>query len=414
MERTVLHSDANCFYASVELLHHPELRGKPVAVGGSPENRHGIILTADYVAKKYGVKTGMPIWQARQLCPGITILPPRMDLYLRFSKMANEIYREYSDRVEPYGIDEDWIDVTESASLKGDGEKIAGEISRRMKRELGITVSIGISFNKIYAKLGSDYKKPDAITTMYRREIRRKAWCLPVSSLLYVGPATEKKLLRMGIRTIGELAETEESLLTACFGKIGSVLWSFANGYDSDPVRKENTEAPVRSIGNSVTTGKDLENEEEVKLILYVLAESVASRLRKHGFRCRVVEISIRDRELLSFTRQHRVERATDITGEIAEEAFRIFRANYHWRSTIRSVGLRAADLVNSSYWEQLDLFVSAEEREKRRKADELVDEIRRRFGYFSIQRGLMYCDEELSRLDCESSHTVHPRGYFG
>ena len=198
MERTVLHSDANCFYASVELLYHPELRGKPVAVGGSPETRHGIVLTADYEAKKYGVKTGMALWQAEQLCPHLVFLPPRMDLYLRFSKMANEIYGEYSDRVEPYGIDEDWIDVTESVSCRREGEQIAAEISRRMKQELGITVSIGVSFNKIYAKLGSDYRKPDAVTTMYREEIRTKAWPLPVSALLYVGPATAKKMQRRG------------------------------------------------------------------------------------------------------------------------------------------------------------------------------------------------------------------------
>ena len=181
MGRTILHSDCNCFYASVELLHHPELRGKPVAVGGDPEARHGIVLTADYTAKRCGVKTGMPLWQAKQVCPDITFLPPRMDLYLRFSKMTHEIYAEYTDRQEPYGIDECWLDVTDSVGIKGDGYKIAREISSRIKSELGITVSIGVSFNKIFAKLGSDYKKPDAITTMNQDEYREKAWPLPVS-----------------------------------------------------------------------------------------------------------------------------------------------------------------------------------------------------------------------------------------
>ena len=177
MNRTILHSDCNCFYASVELLHHPELRGKPVAVGGGPEARHGIVLTADYTAKRYGVKTGMALWQAKQVCPDITFLPPRMDLYLRFSRMAQEIYADYTDKREPYGIDESWLDVTDSATLKGDGFHIAQEICRRMKKELGITVSVGVSFNKIFAKLGSDYKKPDAITTMYEDEFQSKAWC---------------------------------------------------------------------------------------------------------------------------------------------------------------------------------------------------------------------------------------------
>lgn len=284
MNRTILHSDCNCFYASVELLHHPELRGKPVAVGGDPEARHGIVLTADYTAKRYGVKTGMALWQAKQVCPDITFLPPRMDLYLRFSRMAQEIYADYTDKREPYGIDESWLDVTDSATLKGDGFHIAQEISSRMKKELGITVSVGVSFNKIFAKLGSDYKKPDAITTMYEDEFQRKAWCLPVSDLLYVGNATNKKLYSMGIRTIGDLAKSDETLLVRKLGKMGSILWDFANGYDESPVKLENTSAPVKSVGNSTTTPRDMETDEEVKIVLYILAESVAARLRENGF----------------------------------------------------------------------------------------------------------------------------------
>lgn len=268
MNRTILHSDCNCFYASVELLHHPELRGKPVAVGGDPEARHGIVLTADYTAKRYGVKTGMALWQAKQVCPDITFLPPRMDLYLRFSRMAQEIYADYTDKREPYGIDESWLDVTDSATLKGDGFHIAQEISSRMKKELGITVSVGVSFNKIFAKLGSDYKKPDAITTMYEDEFQRKAWCLPVSDLLYVGNATNKKLYSMGIRTIGDLAESDETLLVRKLGKMGSILWAFANGYDESPVKLENTSAPVKSVGNSITTPRDMETDEDVKIVL--------------------------------------------------------------------------------------------------------------------------------------------------
>lgn len=298
MNRTILHSDCNCFYASVELLHHPELRGKPVVVGGDPEARHGIVLTADYTAKRYGVKTGMALWQAKQVCPDITFLPPRMDLYLRFSRMAQEIYADYTDKREPYGIDESWLDVTDSATLKGDGFHIAQEISSRMKKELGITVSVGVSFNKIFAKLGSDYKKPDAITTMYEDEFQRKAWCLPVSDLLYVGNATNKKLYSMGIRTIGDLAKSDETLLVRKLGKMGSILWAFANGYDESPVKLENTSAPVKSVGNSTTTPRDMETDEDVRIVLYILAESVAARLRENGFRCRTVEISVRDKEL--------------------------------------------------------------------------------------------------------------------
>ena len=208
--------------------------------------------------------------------------------------MAHEIYGEYTDLQEPYGIDESWLDVTNSCSLKGDGYHIAHEISNRMKKELSITVSVGVSFNKIFAKLGSDYKKPDAITTMYENEFRTKAWELPVSDLLYVGRSTNKKLESLGIRTIGGVAQMDERILQSRLGKMGSVLWACANGYDDSPVKKENTSAPIKSIGNSTTRLKDLENDEDVKIMLYVLSESVAARLRENGFRCRIVEISIR------------------------------------------------------------------------------------------------------------------------
>lgn len=392
MNRTILHSDCNCFYASVELLHHPELRGKPVVVGGDPEARHGIVLTADYIAKRYGVKTGMALWQAKQVCPDITFLPPRMDLYLRFSRMAQEI-------------------------------------SSRMKKELGITVSVGVSFNKIFAKLGSDYKKPDAITTMYEDEFQRKAWCLPVSDLLYVGNATNKKLYSMGIRTIGDLAKSDETLLVRKLGKMGSILWAFANGYDESPVKLENTSAPVKSVGNSTTTPRGMETDEDVKIVLYILAESVAARLRENGFRCRTVEISVRDKELFHFSKQVKLQNASNITKEIAEAGYRLYKDNYRlsaddkelkssrpefFQKPLRSIGIRGTDLVTDYFWEQLDMFMDPQAREKQMKMDETVDIIRKRFGFYSVQRGLMYRDRILSACDAKSDHTVHPHGYFG
>lgn len=429
MNRTILHSDCNCFYASVELLYHPELRGKPVAVGGDSEARHGIVLTADYTAKRHGVKTGMALWQARQACPDIIFLPPRMDLYLRFSRMAQEIYAEYTDKREPYGIDESWLDVTDSVSLKGDGYHIAQEISSRMKRELGITVSVGVSFNKIFAKLGSDYKKPDAITTMNKDEYRDKAWPLPVSDLLYVGSATNNKLRGIGIRTIGDLARTEESLLVRKLGKMGSILWAFANGYDESPVKLENTSAPIKSVGNSTTTPKDMETDEDVKIVLYILAESVAARLRENGFRCRTVEISIRDKDLFHFSKQVKLQNASNITREIAEAGYKLYKESYRlpadeqelknsrpefYQKPLRSIGIRGTDLVTDYFWEQLDMFMDPKEREKQMKVDAAVDNIRKRFGFYSIQRGLMYQDRILSACDAKSDHTVHPHGYFG
>ena len=429
MSRTILHSDCNCFYASVELLHHPELRGRPVAVCGNPDARHGIILTADYTAKRYGVKTGMALWQAKQLCSDLIFLPARMDLYLRFSRMAQEIYSEYTDKVEPFGIDESWLDVTESVSVKGDGYSIAKEISARMKKELGITVSIGVSFNKVFAKLGSDYKKPDAITTMGKDEYRAKAWPLPVSDLLYVGRATDRKLRTMGVKTIGDLALMDEGILTKKFGKVGNILHAFANGYDTSPVKIENTSAPIKSVGNSTTTPKDMRTDEDVKIVLYILAESVAARLRENGFRCRTVEISIRDKELFHFSKQTKLKNASNITAEIAEAAYMLYKKSYSlpaneyelksfgtefYQKPLRSIGISGSDLVTDFYWEQMDIFMDPKLREKRMKMDVTVDNIRKRFGFYSIQRGLMYRDSILSDCNAKEDHTVHPIGYFG
>lgn len=402
----------NAFYASVEMLHRPEMIGKPMAVGGDPEARHGIVLTANYIAKKAGVKTGMALWQAKKICPGIVFVPPRMDLYLRFSKMAQEIYMEYTDLCEPFGIDESWLDVSDSISVKGDGMQIAEEISSRIKYELGITVSIGISWNKIFAKLGSDYKKPDAITEITKKNYQEIVWRLPVNDLLYVGKSTFNKLKKMGINTIGDLANADEEILCHQLGKMGLVLNAFANGRDNMPVSPEGYKAPVKSIGNSTTTPRDLTTDLDVQIILMALAESVSVRLRKNGFQCRTIEISIRDNGLYHFTRQKKLKYATNITSEIAEIAYSLFKENFRWEKPIRSLGVRGSDLILENTPFQLDLFISQEKREKQERMDKAVDEIRNRFGYQSIQRAFVYQDKILSGLNaCE--HTVHPHGYF-
>ncbi|MCD7817667.1 MAG: DNA polymerase IV [Lachnospiraceae bacterium] len=413
MERVILHSDMNNCYASIELLHHPELRGKPLAVGGDPEARHGIVLAKDQLAKKAGVKTGMALWQARQVCPELQFIEPHMDLYLRFSRLAREIYADYTDQQEPFGLDECWLDVSQSGSYKGDGMTIAKEISNRIKFELGITVSIGVSWNKIFAKLGSDYKKPDAITEISRENYRQIVWPLQVEDLLYVGRATQKKLNLYGIHTIGELARTDLELLHRWFGKLGYVLSVFANGEDQTPVSMEDYHAPIKSIGNSTTTPRDLTTDTDVKIIVYALAESVSARLRENNFKCQVVEISVRDCDLYSFTRQHKIKAPTDLTSEIAEYAMALFHEHYRWRKPIRSVGVRACDLVQADCPVQLDLFMNEEKRERLHRMDMTVDVIRKRFGYASIQRGLMYQDRLLSNLNAKEDHTVHPRGYF-
>jgi len=413
MERTILHSDMNSCYASIELLHHPELRGKPVAVGGDPEARHGIVLAKDPIAKKCGVKTGMALWQARQVCPNIIFVPPHMDLYLRFSRIARQLYGEYTDRVESFGLDECWLDVTRNLWGRGTGEDIAREINRRMREELGVTVSVGVSWNKILAKLGSDYKKPDAVTVIDHDNFESLVWPLPASDLLYVGPATDQKLKRIGVHTIGQLAQTDPELLHGLLGKMGWVLYAFANGHDETPVEHEDFRAPVKSIGNSTTTPRDLVNDTDVKVVMDVLSESVGARLREDHFHCRVVEISVRDNELYRFTRQTTLERPTDLTLEIAHTAFALFRKSYDWRRPLRSVGVRACDLSEASGPVQTSLFISEEQREKQHRIDETVDEIRRRYGGKSIRRGSLYLDRGLAALDAKEDNTVHPRGYF-
>lgn len=416
MERVILHSDCNSFYASVECLHRPEIRDKPVAVGGDVEQRHGIILAKNQIAKKYNIKTGEALWQARRKCPDLVIVPPRFELYMRFSRMARKIYMDYTDQVEPFGLDECWLDVTGSG-IKGNGMEIAREISSRIKYELGITVSIGVSYNKIFAKLGSDYKKPDAITRIGKENYRDIAWPLPVGDLLYVGRATQRKLESYAVHTIGDLAHTSERTLKSWFGKWGEVLYCFSNGFDVSPVAAFDDTPPVKSIGNSQTTPRDLTTDEDVKIILYVLADSVARRLREQGFKGRTVNISVRDNELSSFTRQHTMKHYTNITSEIANAGMELFRRNYRrnyrWYNPIRSIGISISDLVADITPTQIDLYCDERSRERKERLDITTDWLKNRFGSKAVQPAVLLTDRQLSGFDPKKDHTIHPVGYF-
>lgn len=407
-----MHSDCNSFYASVECLHHPEIRNKPVAVGGDVEQRHGIILAKNQLAKKYHIQTGETLWQAKQKCPELVIMPPNYPLYMRFSRLARQIYLDYTDQVEPFGLDEGWLDVTGS-TIKGDGLAIAKEISDRIKFELGITVSIGVSFNKIFAKLGSDYKKPDAIITISKDNYKEIAWPLPVGDLLYVGRSTHRKLASFGIHTIGELANTSIDILRSNFGKWGDVLYSFSNGMDTSPVAQFDNQPTIKSIGNSTTTPRDLENNEDVKIILFVLADSVARRLREQGFKARIVCISVRDNQLFNFTRQHAMKQYTNITSEIAQQGMELFEKHYHWYQPIRSIGISVTDLVSDTICTQTDLFSNEYTRERKERLNSTTDWLKNRFGTSSIQPAILLTDRQLSGFDPKLDHTIHPVGYF-
>ena len=414
MVRKILHIDCNCFYAAVEMQRHPKLRDKPLAVCGSVEDRHGIVLTANYLAKPHGVKTGMAVWQAKQVCPELVVLPPDMPEYIRFSQMAREIYEDYSDQIEPFGLDENWIDVTGSVGLFGNAMTIAREISERIKFELGITVSIGVANNKITAKLGSDYRKPDAITRIERDNYKEIVYPLPVEDLLYVGPATHRKLNQMGVFTIGELAELPLDILTSRFGKMGRILSIFAQGNDISPVKHADSNAVIKSVGNSATAPRDMVSNEDVWIMLLLLSESVAQRMRELGSRCTTVEVSVRDTKLESFTRQRKLKMPTCASLEIARTAFDLFRKSYSWGVPIRSIGVRGAGLVPADQPVQLSFFGDVTRCDKWEEIDKTVDDIRARYGYKSILRATMQADPLLCRVNPKDDHIVHPVGYFG
>lgn len=405
MERKILHIDCNKFYASVECLHNPEIRSKPVAVGGSEKDRHGIILTKNEIAARYGIKTADPIWKAKIKCPDLIVVPPNFPLYVRFSEMAKNIYKDYSDYIEPFGLDENWVDVTGCARP---AEEIANEIKERVKFELGITVSVGVSWNKVFAKFGSDYRKPDAVTVITKENFRDIVWNNPCGDMLFVGPATAKKLNSYGIYTIGDLALADLSFLRSVFGKNGELLHNFANGLDATPVRHIDDKRAVKSVGNSTTTPRDMVNNDDVKTVFTVLAESVAMRMRKDGLKGRTVTISVRDKSLNQFTRQGHTRAHTDVSTEILEAAMKLFLRNYNWSEPIRSIGLSVSEF---DYEEavQFDMSGSVEKREKMQKLEKAVDNIRGRFGVYSVQRASVLKDSELGKYNTHENHSMFP-----
>lgn len=406
-----MHSDLNNFYATVEKKLYPELAGKPIAVCGDKEARHGIVLAKSEEAKKFGVKTGDVIWEAQRKCPGLVIRPARFSEYVRWSRAVRDIYARYTDFIEPFGIDECWLDVTHS-KIFGSGEQIAERIRGEVKEELGLTVSVGVSFNKVFAKLASDLKKPDAVTVAGREDVSRKIWPLPVSDLLYVGRATAKKLSSVGIATIGQLAAAEPSFLKKFLGKWGETLSSYARGEDNSPVRNMNETADLKSIGNSVTYREDIYNYEDIKRLLYVLSESVASRLNASGMgKADTVHLWVRDKELENYSFQKKV-RPTALCGEIAEAAFALFKSQYKARRAVRGLGVTVSGFDKGV--RQMTLDDLSGEYEKKERAEKAVGEIRKKYGYSKIQRGIMYEDRTALTMDVRGERLVRPGGLDG
>ena len=377
------------------------------------KKRTYVVLTKNQIAKQFGVQTGEAIWQARQKCPDLICVPPDYALYIRFSRRMRRLYEEYSNRVESFGLDEAWIDLTNPGLTIRDGERIAHEIRLRVKRELGITVSVGVSFNKIFAKLGSDMKKPDAVTVISQDSFRDMVWPLPVGDLLFVGPATRRRLADMNVRTIGDLARFEAECLRSRLGKLGLMLKAYAAGLDRSPVMPADERMAIQSIGNSTTPPHDLETMADARCLYYLLAESVAARLRQEGLRARCVSISARNAELVTRSCQQTLPRATSLTGEIAQAAMRLFDRRFALNFPYRSVGLSCSALTPDDAPVQLDFLGDEARRIKTERLESAIDGLRRRFGHQIVRRAVVLTDGQYAQINPKEEHTVHPVPFY-
>ncbi|MCR5328193.1 MAG: DNA polymerase IV [Saccharofermentans sp.] len=381
MKRIIFHIDQNCYFASVEMISRPELRSVPMAVAGDAKVRHGIILAKNEPAKKYGIKTAEAIWQAKAKCPELVLVDAHHKKYEFYSKKLREMYSEYTDKVEPFGLDECWLDMTGIVSDYDEAEETALEIRNRVREEFKLTCSVGISFNKVFAKLGSDYKKPDATTVFRDDNWQEIIWPMPVSDLLFVGRHTTDKLSKINIKTIGDLARADGEYINRYLGKAGVQLWEYANGLDDAPVAESGYKRIPKSVGNSTTTAEDMTSDRQIERTLHMLSESVAERLRKHALKGTVVQITVRDRDLCIYEKQKIIYKPTDDAREIYAAAKELFRESYDWNKGVRSIGVRCTKLVESDSGEQLSLFTEVKARERDDRLNKAIDDINSRYG---------------------------------
>lgn len=388
MDRVILHCDLNNFYASVECLKDPQLKHVPLVVAGDPKARHGVVLAKNETAKAFGIKTGDVIRNAKDKVPNLVIVPPHFDEYADYSKRVFELYTDFTCYVEPFGPDECWLDCSGSVTLFGDGSVIADKIREKVKTETGLTVSIGVSFNKVFAKMGSDLKKPDATSVVTRENFRQLLWNLPTSEMLYVGRKTQEQLRKMNILTIGELARMDVSLLKSKFGLVGEKMWLNANGMDNEPVREYVKHRKIESVGHGMTTLKDITSLDEARGLVYYLSEMIATRMRGYGVRCSQVGVELRSNDLTHISRQAKLNAPTSATKEIAEGAFALLKE--HWTGdplrtiTISVFGLSTID--SSTQASMFNINGDAVEEE----LDRVMDEIRTRYGKDSIRRAVL------------------------
>lgn len=387
-QRWILHCDCNSFYASVELLNHPELKNVPVAVCGDPEGRHGIILAKNEPAKKFGIQTAEVVWQAKQKCPDLVLLPPHREKYNHYYNIINEIYKEYTLRVEPFSIDESWLDVTNTWHLYAKSPKeLADRIRTRVRQETGLTISVGVSFNKVFAKMGSDYKKPDATTLISPENFKQIVWPMSVGEMLFVGRRLAERLAAMGIHTIGELAQADPLWLVQTLGKTGAELSRNARGENNTPVCRWGESEPIKSVGNSMTFKRDLKDPTELRAGLAALSDEVAGRLRRHGLYAGAVQITIKDNRLKSIQRQRQLNCSTHLASEIEAVGWELLRKNWDMHSPVRLLGVTALALTKEPFAVQQSFFETETPKPniKREALEKSLDHIRDKYGKHAI-----------------------------
>ena len=410
MSRVVLHADLNSFYASVACLEHPEWREIPLAVSGDPELRHGIVLAKNTIAKRQGVITGQAVWQAKQCCPSLYTVRPQLDAILRYSQTVRGIFSRYTNHVQPFGVDEAWLDVSNPGIEIDDGYRIANHLRHTVREETGLTISVGVGDNRVFAKLGSDLKKPDGVTVVCRENRATVLDPLPVDALLFIGRATSRKLHAVGIYTIGQLAAADPSALKAIFGKTGLMLSGFARGNDTAAALAEDVPSRMKSVGNSTTTAHDMLTKRDVRITLYALCESVASRLRKHEFVGNVVRLSIRNADTLEWTQhQQSLGFDTDCSFDLFACAYELLLQSWQEGTPLRSLGISVSHLSPAGKLLQLSFLPEDATRQKRQILEYTIDDIRNKYGHFAIQRAIMHYDRALGKINPKDEHVLCP-----
>lgn len=387
MSRVILHCDLNSFFASVELLDKPELRNKCVAVGGDEKARQGIVLAKNDNAKKYGVTTGETLWTAKMKCPQLIVLPPHFEKYLHYSRRVREIYCRYTDMVESFGIDECWLDVTGSYLIFGDGMQIAESVRKTVKAETGLTISVGVSFCKIMAKLGSDLKKPDAITEIRMCDLEKKVYPLPCFDMFGVGKATAQKLKTYGINTIGELARASDGFMKSVFGKSGETILRYARGLDDSPVTYADYVPEIKSISHGCTSAFDLTDRRSAELLILSLSESIAEKLRKYDFSAHTVQLFIKDTKLAGVSFSKTVDEPIRSSRQICSIADSLLSERWTDGVPIRAISVCVTSLVSDCEPFQTDLYTDYENLDRVVKMESAADKIRNKMGSKAIVR---------------------------